>query len=292
MADGLRVFNMKQFFKFLSLCLAVVGLFSGCSKVEPSAGPEVWVTIQPQKFFLDRVADGAVSVEVLVRPGQSPETYAPSASQMARLARADLYFGIGLPVEAKLLGQMAESMPGVTVVALREAHAHEHAHEEEDPHVWLDPVQMIEFVEQIETHLAELMPERADVFRGNAAQLIAELKGLDEALHEQFAPYANHAFYINHPSLGHFAARYGLHQLSIEHAGSAPSARRIAELVGEAKMAKVGAVLTQPEFGQSSAGVLADALGLEVVEINILAEDYFTNMHQIADSLERSFSHE
>ncbi len=151
---------------------------------------------------------------------------------------------------------------------------------------------MIEFVEQIATHLTELIPEHANVFQANAAELIAELRGLDEDLQEQFAPYANRSFYINHPSLGHFAARYGLHQLSIEHAGSAPSARRIAELVGEAKAEKVGAILTQPEFGQSSASVLADAMGVEVVEINIMAEDYFTNMHYIADSLERSFTHE
>jgi zinc transport system substrate-binding protein len=89
--------------------------------------------------------------------------------------------------------------------------------------------------------------------------------------------------------LGHFAARYGLTQLSIEHAGSAPSARRVADLVKQAKAEKVSVIFTQPEFGRSGATVLAQALGVDVIEINPLSESYFQNMRAIADHLERSF---
>ena len=257
----------------------------------------VWVSIQPQKFFVERVGGDSVSVEVLVRPGQSPEMYAPGASQMVKLARADLFFGIGVPVEGPLFQRMAASMKGVQVVQTGTepsvnhslcAGGHHH-HSENDPHIWLDPVQMIAAVGIIRNALMAVSPEQAGLYEQNAQALIVELTNLDAALAEQLAPYAGRAFYINHPAMGHFAARYGLEQASIEHAGTAPSARRIAELVREAKAAKVGAVFTQPEFGRSSATVLARALGVEVVEIDLLSEDYFANMQAIADSLVRSF---
>ena len=295
-----RVCDMKQFFQFICFSVLLAFLVTGCSeRVEQGgAGVETWVTVLPQKFFVERVAGGELAVNVLVRPGQSPETYAPSASQMARMARAELYFGVGMPLEGPLFSKMAQSMPGVRVLSLREpeqgGHVH-HAgcvHGANDPHVWLDPVQMIEFVEMVREVLTELLPEKAEVFTANAAQLASELQALDVEIGQRLSAYRGRAFYINHPSLGHWSERYGLHQLSIESSGSAPSAKRIAALVADAKIEKVGAIFTQPEFGQSSARVLGDALGVELIEINPLAEDYFANMRSIAENLERSFTYE
>ena len=49
------------------------------------------------------------------------------------------------------------------------------------------------------------------------------------------------------------------------------------------------AIFSQPEFGRSSAEVLARALGVEVVELDVLSVDYFRNMLDIAQALEDSF---
>jgi ABC-type Zn uptake system ZnuABC Zn-binding protein ZnuA len=63
-------------------------------------------------------------------------------------------------------------------------------------------------------------------------------------------------------------------QLSIEESGSAPSAGRVADLIGQAREAQVGAIFTQPEFGRTTATILGDALELEVVELQVLPTDY------------------
>lgn len=265
--------------------------------VAPLQAVEVWVTIAPQQYFVERVGGDAVSVEVLVRPGQSPELYSPSAAQLARLAKADVYVGMGLPVEHKVLPRIAESMSQVRVLQtgkLGEADEDHHHHEgcvhgENDPHVWVDPVAMIEFVNQVRELLVDLKPAEAEHFQANADRVTAELEALDRALKVQFEPYAGHAFYINHPALGHFAKRYGIVQRSLEQAGTDASARRVAELVKAARTDQVGAVFTQPEFGRSSAAVVARALKVDVVELNPLAEDYFNNMQHIADQLVASF---
>jgi zinc transport system substrate-binding protein len=285
-------------YRLVYLLVACLALQLGCRPVA-AARVSVWVSIAPQKYFVERIGGDSVSVEVLVRPGQSPEMYAPSAAQMAQLARADLYFGIGVPIEAPLFRRMASSMPGVRVVqtgglAVEEALAHDHHghdhHAANDPHIWLDPLQMIPVVRMIQDALIDIEPERAALFRANGDALIGELTRTEVELAGQLAPYAGCAFFINHPALGHFAKRFGLLQRSIEHAGSSPSARRVAELVGEARAARAGAIFTQPEFGRTSATVLARAIDVEVVEVDLLAENYFENMRMIADSLVESFS--
>ena len=269
---------------------------------ERSAGGAiaVWSTVQPQKYFVQRVGGDLVSAEVLVRPGQSPEMYAPSVAQMAQLAQADVYFGIGMPIEASLFKRMRSSMTGVQLVQtgdeVLEQHDHsacahgDHDHGENDPHIWMDPVRMIAVVEQMRDAMAEVQPESAEVFRLNADGLIADLVELDGAIRTQLAPYAGRAFFINHPALGHFAERYGLVQLSIEESGTAPSAGRVADLIGQARAAQVGAIFTQPEFGRTTATILADALDVDVVELDVLPADYISGMTRIADALEEGFA--
>ncbi len=282
-------------------CLVVL-LFSACAPQKEEQGLTAWSTVLPQAYFVERIGGGLVASEVLVRPGQSPEMYAPSAAQVAQLARADVYFGIGMPIEAPLFARMQSSMPGVRVVQTggeiasqcgHPGHDHgHHDHGDNDPHIWLDPVQMVGVVEQMREALIEVEPESADVFRGNSQALIAELVALDVTVRAQLAPYAGRAFFINHPALGHFAGRYGLVQLSIEQSGTAPSAGRVADLIAQAREARVGAIFTQPEFGRTTARILADALEVPVVEVNLLPADYLAGLTEIANALEGGFRNE
>jgi zinc transport system substrate-binding protein len=291
----------KSFF-FGCVAVVVALFFGACAQEEARSGLTAWGTVQPQKYLIERAGGGLVSAEVLVRPGQSPEMYAPSAAQVAQLARADVYFGIGMPIEGPLFKRMRSSMAGVKIVSTggevaqacahhdHSGHDHAHDHGENDPHIWLDPVQMVTVVERVCAALVEIAPESADEFTENTDVLILELMALDEAIRVQLAPYAGRAFFINHPALGHFAERYGLVQLSIEESGSAPSAGRVADLIGQAREAQVGAIFTQPEFGRTTATILADALEVEVVELNLLPTDYIVGLAAIADALEGSFA--
>ena len=289
-------------FSFGLVAVVVAMLCAACGQAEQSEGGAiaVWSTVQPQKYFVERVGGDMVSAKVLVRPGQSPEMYAPSVAQMAQLAQADVYFGIGMPIEASLFKRMRSSMTGVRLVQTGDeilehqdhsacAHGH-HDHGENDPHIWMDPVRMIAVVEQIHDVLTDVQPESAAVFDQNADALIADLVELDGAIRAQLAPYAGRAFFINHPALGHFAERYGLVQLSIEKSGASPSAGRVAELISQAREAQVGAIFTQPEFGRTTATILADALDLDVVELNVLPADYIIGMTIITDALEEGFA--
>ena len=270
-----------------------------CAKDDRS-GVTVWVTVQPQRYFVERIGGDWVSAEVLVRPGQSPEMYAPSAAQIARVAGAAAYFGIGMPIEGVLFKRMQSAMSGIRMVQTGGEIAAQHDHSghghhghncaEVDPHIWLDPVRMVAVVEQMRDVFIELEPSAADLFVRNADGLIAEFRALDQDLRIQLAPYAGRTFFINHPALGHFARRYGLVQRSIEQSGTAPSAGRIADLIVLAREAAVGAIFTQPEFGRTTATILGDALNLEVVELDVLPTDYIAGMTAIANRLEASFA--
>ncbi|BBO83657.1 cation ABC transporter substrate-binding protein [Desulfosarcina ovata subsp. sediminis] len=77
----------------------------------------VFVSIVPQKFFVQQIGKDLVSVQVMVQPGASPATYEPKPKQMAALSKAAIYFSIGVPFENAWLSKFSAANPGMTVVA-------------------------------------------------------------------------------------------------------------------------------------------------------------------------------
>ena len=59
----------------------------------------IFVSILPQKFFVQQIGKDLVDVHVMVLPGANPATYEPKPKQMATLSKADVYFSIGAPFE-------------------------------------------------------------------------------------------------------------------------------------------------------------------------------------------------
>jgi zinc transport system substrate-binding protein len=66
---------------------------------------KVFVSVLPQKTFVEKVGGEHVQVEVMVRSGYSPATYDPSPKQIADLADADLYVRTGVPFEQSWMGR-------------------------------------------------------------------------------------------------------------------------------------------------------------------------------------------
>ena len=57
------------------------------------------VSILPEKTFVKAIGGDKVNISLMVLPGNSPHTYEPKPSQMKDVAKADLYFAIGVEFE-------------------------------------------------------------------------------------------------------------------------------------------------------------------------------------------------
>ena len=76
----------------------------------------VFVSIIPQKFFVQQIGKDLVDVQVLVEPGADPHSYEPKPRQMAALSKAALYLAIGVPFENAWLEKIAATNPKMSVV--------------------------------------------------------------------------------------------------------------------------------------------------------------------------------
>ena len=258
----------------------------------------LFVSILPQAYFVEQIGGERVQVDVLVQPGQSPATYAPTPKQMAKMAGSRVFFRIGVSFENVFIPKIKNSMPKLIIVDTREgielAHmddhedAHGHQHGELDPHTWLDPMLVKEQAKIIRDTLTEIDPQGKKQYEQNFSSVAGELDALHERLTQSLAPVKGKSFFVFHPAFGYFARAYGLHQIAVETGGKQPSGRHLAKLIDSAREKKVKVLFVQPQFSKKSAETIARAIHGVVVSIDPLAKDYLANMDRMAKAVEQA----
>jgi zinc transport system substrate-binding protein len=269
----------------LTLLLMTTVSTSGAS--EPA---QVSVSIPPQKWVVEYLARDRVIIDVLLPPGSSPATYEPSPRQMAKLAHAIAYFAIGVPFERAVIPRIAEQNPDLVVVDTssgvkkREMSSAggQHHHSAYDPHVWLDPMRMKIVSTATARVLQRLLPSADDVIEARLGNVLRALDMVDARIAENLSPFAGREILVFHPAYGYFTDRYGLRQVAVEVEGKAPTGRQLASLVDHFGTSGAPAVFVQPQFSKASAERVAAALGSRLVELDPLAEDYASNLQEMA----------
>ncbi len=285
--------------RLLILALVATAALGSAPAQDAPAPISVFVSIPPQREFVERIGGDRVQVEVLVESGQNPHAYDPAPRQIARLARARLYFRIGVPFEDALLRRVGESMPRLRIVdttagiPLRPMEDHDDAHdghahdgaEGMDPHIWLSPRLVMMQALTIHDALVATDPAGAAVYRENLAGYLADLGRLHGELEVALAPVRGKTFLVYHPAFGYFADEYGLKQHAVETDGREPGAKSLAQLIDRARRENVRVVFVQKQFGSANAQVIANAIGGAVVAIDPLADDYLESMRALANAV-------
>jgi len=277
----------------------------------------VFVTIAPQKYFVEQIGKNRVEVHVMVPPGADPHTYEPKPRQMMALSRAKLYFAIGIEFEKAKLERILSAHPNLNVIhtdhgiakkpmTVTSAHVHEaddshskedhhaegekgkdlHGHDGLDPHLWLSPPLVKIQARTILNALQEIDPVHRSVYEANFRKFASEIDVLDADLQKMFAGKQELHFLVFHPSWGYFAEAYGLQQVSVEIEGKEPKPARLKALIEHAKRKNIKVIFTQPQFSTKSASLLAEAIQGRVVIADPLAEDWPTNLRHVAEQFE------
>ncbi|MBN1500485.1 MAG: zinc ABC transporter substrate-binding protein [Spirochaetes bacterium] len=290
-------------------------LFSvGCKKTDTKMDITVFVSILPQKYFVEKIAGDRVAVEVLVSPGKNPATYEPTPQQVTDLGSAKALFTIGVPFENAFLPKIQGILKSLKIVdtssgikkRMLEAHSHEgeehhdeegsmdsdeddHDHGIPDPHIWLSPSLVKIQAKNIYDALIELDPSgKTDYLKGYES-LISELDEVISELQKSLKPFAGSTLFVFHPAFGYFADEFGLKQVAIETGGKEAAPAKLTEIIEHAQKEGVKIIFVQPEFSQESAKKIAQAIGGTVVMLNPLYPDYINNLKSISTEIEKAY---
>ncbi len=295
--------------------LAIIPLFVTSSQfVLARDTVPVFVSIVPQKYFVQQIGRELVDIHVMVLPGASPATYEPKPKQMVAISKTKVYFSVGVPFEKVWLKKIISINPNMWVVptdqeiqkipmvasdphGMKEPHEKggqqkkaDHGHGENnheygtlDPHIWLSPPLVMMQAQTILTALQKADPTHRSTYEANYKTFITDVRDLDTDLRNIFAGKRNLQFMVFHPAWGYFAHTYGLKQVPVEIEGKEPKPAQLKELIKHAKENNIKVVFVQPQFSSKSAEQVAKEIDGQVVFVDPLALNWSENLRKVAN---------
>ena len=297
----LRYILMKRIASLIAAA-AVACSFAGCS-----AAPEAQVaaTTLPVYEFTTRICEGTdVTVTRLVTESVSClHDYALNVRQVRAVEAAEVVVISGAGME-EFMEDMLEGRNTIDAsagIALLEPEAHDHGHEEEshkghsheeDPHIWLSPVNAAAMAENICNGLSAQYPEYTAEFEENLAELCAQLDELHAYGESQLSTLSCRDLITFHDGFSYLADCYGLHILRAveEESGSEASAAELIELIEEVEHHDLPAIFTEANGSVSAAGIVARETGIGSYALDMVmsGDGYFDAMYHNIDTLKEA----
>ena len=272
--------------------MAMTGLLVSCGGTQNSTvAPEtdkltVAASFYPIAEIVQRVGGDDVQLLALTAPGVEPHDSELSAKQLEELSKADIVFYIGGGFQPDLEKAIA-SLPATTVaidllksvdlIASKEEekggghdHGHDHGNSENDPHVWLDPANMVKMSATVSEEIAKAQTSLASVLTERQTEYANELNELGTLIDTTFATCDRKELVSAHDAFAYFTKRANLVAVPISGIDpeNEPSAK---EMEATAKVAKDGNVTTvfyEEILPKAFADTVAKAIGASIDSIS------------------------
>lgn len=279
---------MKKGIVFLTLIFCLCLVCCGCNNqaaVDDNDGkPIIAVSIPPEAAFVKAIGGDIFEVVTMVPAGNSPSNYEPTPALKEQFSQACIYFSIGVPTEANNI--LPYVSPDTKVVSLNDGIMNEYPEllldGKRDPHIWLSPKRVIAMCEIINSELAQIDPENADVYQANTEAYIQQLQQLDADIREVLADIKNRKFIVFHPAFGYLADDYGLQMYALEEGGKEATAAHLQEMIDLAKDENIKIIFYQAEIDSHQSQSFAEEIGGKTIMLDPLSEDYIENMKSMA----------
>jgi ABC-type Zn uptake system ZnuABC Zn-binding protein ZnuA len=180
-----------------------------------------------------------------------------------------------------ILGTLGVDAPCDADEAHHEEEEGEDAHHDHgpcDPHIWMNPENVIIWTQNIADAFAVADPANAETYAANAASYISELESLSAELHTlvDTLPEENRILVTNHDFLGYFAAEYDFEIVGTVIPGVSTLAEtnpaELAALVEVIKAQGAHAIFAETTSNINLAETLADEVGEDVTVVTLYTE--------------------
>lgn len=260
----------RTFFVWIAILL-----ISSCGRqTGSSAGTNVPVILTSTTILADitrQVAGDRLNIDSLLPVGSDPHSYQPTPQDIAKVSESKLIIVNGAGYETFLDPLLKNADGQRTLIEASAGISPRKNAQGIDPHMWLDPDLVIQYVGNIRDALIQVDPTGEAAYKSNADAYTAALKQLDAWIVEQVdqIPAEKRLLVTNHEAFGYFADRYGFKVIGtvIESfsTDASPSAQQLAALIDQIKASKAPAIFLDASDNATLAQQIAAETGVKVI---------------------------
>jgi zinc transport system substrate-binding protein len=273
-----------KLFRIVIVSVLLLSL-TGCnSNTEESDKIKISVAIEPLRYFAERIVEDNVEVITMIPQNASPENYEITTKQMMDFKDSNIYFTLELPSEKNSILEVTNENTKIVNLSeiVNDKYEPLKIGSDNDPHIWMSIARSKIIIGEILNSVIELNNDNEELYRKNAADLIADLDSLDMEIMESLNGVKNRSFIVYHPSLQYFADEYDLNMIAIQDEGKEASAIQIVNIIDFAKDNNIKVVFYQAEIDSSQAESIAEEIDGKTVMVNPLAYDYIDNYKKMS----------
>jgi zinc transport system substrate-binding protein len=260
---------------------------------------KITASIYPLAYVAEQILGDLAEVTTIAAGSTDPHDLELTPSQVTAIVSSD--FAIFIPEFMPAFDdslsdlnpdQLIDVTNGLTI--LKGTHGHENeeeeGHEDEsenDPHVWLNPLNMIGVGENIVNQVSKIYPELSQELSKNLVVFSSQMNQLNSAYQIALVNCEVNTLLVAHEAFGYLADQYGFAQLGLSGLSpeAEPSPARLAEVAKAAKQIAATTIYYETTIDPKVALTLAEEIGLNTavldpIEVKPAQGDYALAMEE------------
>ena len=269
-----------------------------------NAEVKVVTTIKPIHSLVAGVMDGLGSPSLIVDGSNSPHNFSLKPSHAKMIEDAEIIFWVGEDLETFMIKPLESIANNATKVSFMDLDSiiklkfkeenilevegydddhddhddhYKHADGEFDAHIWLDPKNAIEIVNEIAKTLSLKDPNNKNVYYSNAEKLNHSLNELIEKINLSINKDAR--FIVFHDAYQYFEKRFDVSSAGalILNEEALPSAKKVSEIHKIIKKQNINCIISEPQFNPNIIKSIAQDSSILTGSFDPLGSSFDTN---------------
>ena len=244
--------------------------------------------------FVQKIGGDKVEIINLVPGGTEPHDYEPNPRDLVILENADLLVCNGLGMES-WIKKIEQSVNNDKLQIIELADGVDPI--ENDPHIWLNPLNVDVELKNIVNTLVKLDPKNKEYYELNYDKYKSMIIELDEEYINKLSNCMCDEIVVSHCAFGYLCERYGLSQIGLQGISNEgePSMQKMAEIIKIIKEKDITAVFAENAEDEKVMNAISKETGAKVLRLNTLenitkediesGRDYFKVMETNLDAL-------
>lgn len=262
-----------MFRKAIALALAMFAL-AACGRMpspEPSDGRlQIVVAFYPLQYAAERIGGDQVDITNLTSPGVEPHDLELTPQQVVQLQQADLVMyipgfqpSVDQAVAANATSTSYDASTGISLLTTSTG--------SNDPHIWLNPMNMSIIASGVSERLTALRPDRT-IFAKNLTSMATDMNSLNDRWQTGTTNCANRDLVVSHEAFGYLAKQYNFVQRGISGLSpdAEPAPATVAAVADFVKANNVKTIYFETLVDPKIANVLAAETGSATAKLDPL----------------------
>ena len=293
--------KIKQINNLSTLLKILLSFFFLISYSSLNAEVKVVTTIKPIHSLVAGVMDGLGSPSLIVDGSNSPHNFSLKPSHAKMIEDAEIIFWVGEDLETFMIKPLESIANNATKVSFMDLDSiiklkfkeenilevegydddhddhDKHADGEFDAHIWLDPKNAIEIVNEIAKTLSLKDPNNKNVYYSNAEKLNHSLNELIEKINLSINKDAR--FIVFHDAYQYFEKRFDVSSAGalILNEEALPSAKKVSEIHKIIKKQNINCIISEPQFNPNIIKSIAQDSSILTGSFDPLGSSFDTN---------------